>query len=443
MAPLHILAYTLSISLNLVAFATAHTSQAKLFASNAIANLARITPAPTIPPLKRRQNNEAVAICSSYRTFLTCEGEFSTIYPLCACYTSNTFAGPYIDGLAQTCSSYLSSVSGSSVAAPFASFTSFCASAGDVAASLSSTIISCQSVNSRDRDCATQSSNLELYGTLSARAACACYTGTTFSGSKNDAWASTCYQKASIASNPFASTIREFTAICSSLGDVRASARDLSANYGQFETVFSSCSSDTAGFGSLPASEQASCLCYSGSNWIAAEADNAVGTCLRYASSNFQHRVSLYSPYEGLCSSAGDVRAEARTTRGSDSPTTGPSPSPTAPSDGPTSTGPSTSDSNTPQENNSSSGLSGGALAGAIVGAIGGTALIAGVGFFLFFRGRRPWNKPVPPPAGYGGMDGDGAVGGIEQEIGGIADKNEYQSAPIPPPPMAWGQPMR
>lgn len=55
-----------------------------------------------------------------------------------------------------------------------------------------------------------------------------------------------------------------------------------------------------------------------------AEADNAVGTCLQYASRNFQHRVSLYSPYEGLCSSAGDVRAEAQATGGSDRTTTRP-----------------------------------------------------------------------------------------------------------------------
>ncbi|KAF3217907.1 hypothetical protein TWF191_008323 [Orbilia oligospora] len=347
------------------------------------------------------------------------------------------------NGLARTCSQYLFSISGPDIAAPFASFTSFCASAGDVAALLTSTIRSCESINSRDRACASESSNLALYGTLSARAACACYSGDVFSSSTNDRRASICYEKASIAGNSFANVIREYTSLCTSLGDVRASAEDLMVNCGNFETVFSSCSSNTAGFGDLPASEQASCLCYSGTDWIAAEADNAVGTCLRYASSNFQHRVSLYSPYRGLCSSAGDVRAEAQTTGGSDRPTTRPSPAPTGSSGGPTSTGagPSESNSDNPQENNSgSSGLSGGALAGAIVGAIGGTALLAALGFFIFWRNRRSGGKPVPPPAGYGGMDGDGAIGGIEQEVGGIADKNEYQSVPIPPPPMAWTQ---
>ncbi|KAF3273033.1 hypothetical protein TWF970_009425 [Orbilia oligospora] len=422
------------LSLHLVAFATAHTAQAKLSAANAVANLlapnsATITPAPKIPtPLQRRQNSEAISICNRYRTFLNCEGEFDTVYPLCACYTSGTFAGSYVDGLARTCSQYLFSNSGSDVAAPFASFTSFCASAGDVAALLTSTIRSCESINSRDRACASESSNLALYGTLSARAACACYSGDVFSSSTNDRRASICYEKASIAGNSFANVIREYTSLCTSLGDVRASAEDLTVNCGNFETVFSSCSSNTAGFGDLPASEQASCLCYSGTDWIAAEADNAVGTCLH---------------------SAGDVRAEAQTTGGSDRPTTRPSPAPTGSSGGPTSTGagPLESNSDNPQKNNSgSSGLSGGALAGAIVGAIGGTALLAALGFFIFWRSRRSGGKPVPPPAGYGGMDGDGAIGGIEQEVGGIADKNEYQSVPIPPPPMAWtqqAQPMR
>ncbi|RVD85771.1 uncharacterized protein DFL_004078 [Arthrobotrys flagrans] len=459
MVPLHILACILS--LHLVAFTAAHSAQAKLSAANAVANLpapniATITPAPKIPPtstpLQRRQNSESIAICSSYRTFLNCEGEFDTVYPLCACYTSGTFAGSYVDGLARTCSQYLSSVSGSAVAAPFASFTSFCASAGDIAALLTSTIRACESINSRDRACATEPSNLELYGTLSARAACACYSGTVFSGSRNDGWASTCYEKASIAGDSFASTIREFTALCTRLGDVRASAEDLAANCGKFETVFSSCLSDTVGFEGLPASEQASCLCYSGADWVVAEADNAVGTCLQYASRNFQHRVSLYSPYEGLCSSAGDVRAEAQATGGSDRTTTRPSPAPTGPSGSQTYTGASTStsDSNNPQppqENNGgSSGLSGGALAGVIAGAVVGTALLAALGFFTFWRSRRSGAKPVPPPAGYGGMDGDGALGGIEQEVGGISDKNEYQSVPIPPPPMArnqQSQPMR
>ncbi|KAK6348376.1 hypothetical protein TWF718_006172 [Orbilia javanica] len=449
MARLHILACI--ISLSLVASATARSAQAKLHAANAVANLlapnsATITPAPTAVPLQRRQNSEAIAICNRYRTFLNCEGEFDTVYPLCACYTSGTFAGSYVDGLARTCSQYLFSVSGSAVAAPFASFTSFCASAGDVAASLTSTIRSCESVNSRDRACAAEPSNLELYGTLSARAACACYSGTVFSSSRNDAWASTCYEKASIAGDSFANTIREFTALCSSLGDVRASAEDLNANCGSFETVFSSCSSDTAGFESLPASEKASCLCYSGADWIAAEADHAVGTCLNYASSNFQHRVSLYSPYEGLCVSAGDVRAEAQTTDGGDGTTARPSPIPTGSTSGPAPTGPSSSESdpqnsqNPQQSNGGGGGLSGGALAGAIVGAVGGTALLAALGFFIFWRSRRSGNKPVPPapPAGYGGMDGDDAVGGIEQEIGGIADKNEYPSVSVPP--MAWSQ---
>ncbi|KAF3166013.1 protein kinase rio1, partial [Orbilia oligospora] len=318
------------LSLHLVAFATAHSAQAKLSAANAVANLlapnsATITPAPKIPtPLQRRQNSEAISICNRYRTFLNCEGEFGTVYPLCACYTSGTFAGSYVDGLARTCSQYLFSISGPDIAAPFASFTSFCASAGDVAALLTSTIRSCESINSRDRACASESSNLALYGTLSARAACACYSGNVFSSSTNDRRASICYEKASIAGNSFANVIREYTSLCTSLGDVRASAEDLMVNCGNFETVFSSCSSNTAGFGDLPASEQASCLCYSGTDWIAAEADNAVGTCLRYASSNFQHRVSLYSPYRGLCSSAGDVRAEAQTTGGSDRPTTRP-----------------------------------------------------------------------------------------------------------------------
>ncbi|KAK6519617.1 hypothetical protein TWF281_003440 [Arthrobotrys megalospora] len=451
MAPLHILACILS--LHLVAFTAADSAQAKLSAADAVANLlapnsaVTLTPAPQItkPPtaLQRRQNSVGIAVCSSYRTFLNCEGEFETVYPLCACYTSGTFAGDYIDGLARTCSQYIYSFVDTASAAPFASFTSFCASAGDVAALLTSTIRSCESVNSINRACASESSNVELYGTFSARAACACYSGSIFSGSSNDRRASTCYEKASIAGNAFANTIREYTALCTSLGDVRASAEDLKANCGRFETVFSGCSSDTAGFEGLPASEQASCLCYSGADWIAAEADNAVRTCLGYASSNFQHRVSLYSPYEGLCSSAGDVRAEAQTTGGSDRTTTRPSPAPTGSSGGPTSTG-----SQQPQETNSSSnsGLSGGALAGAIVGAIGGTALIAAVGFFIFWRRRRVGSKPLPPPAGYGGMDGDGAIGGIEQEVGGIADKPEYQTVPIPPPPMAWspqGPPMR
>ncbi|KAK6517857.1 hypothetical protein TWF506_005034 [Arthrobotrys conoides] len=453
MALLRILACILS--LHLVAFTTAHSAQARLSAANAVANLlapnsATITLAPKPPtPLQRRQNSEAISICNRYRTFLNCEGEFETVYPLCACYTSGTFAGSYVDGLARTCSQHLFSVSGSDAAAPFASFTSFCASAGDVAAFLTSTIRSCESINSRDRACATEASNLALYGTLSARAACACYSGNIFSGSSNDRRASTCYEKASIAGDSFANTIREYTSLCTSLGDVRASAEDLTANCGKFETVFSSCSSDTVGFEALPASEQASCLCYSGEDWIAAEADNAVGTCLQYASRNFQHRVSLYSPYKGLCSLAGDVRAEAQTTGGSDRTTTRPSPAPTGSSSGPKSTGadPSEGDSKTPQESGSgSSGLSGGALAGAIVGAIGGTALLAALGFFFFWRSRRTGGKPVPPPAGYGGMDGDGAIGGIEQEVGGISDKNEYQSVPIPPPPVAWtqqGQPMR
>ncbi|KAK6358445.1 hypothetical protein TWF730_007777 [Orbilia blumenaviensis] len=431
------------LSLHLVALTAADSAQAKLSAANAVNNFlspdrATITPSPRKPPtlLQRRQNSEAIAICNSYRSFLNCEGEFETVYPLCACYTSGTFAGSHIDGLARTCSQYLFSVSGSAVAAPFASFTSFCASAGDVASLLSSTVLSCESVNSGDRACATRASNLEFYGTLSARAACACYSGDLFDS--NDSWASTCYEKASIAGDPFTNTIREYTALCSSLGDVRASANDFQSICRKFRTVFSSCTSGTAGFLDLSASEQASCLCYSGMDWIAAEADNALGSCLQYASSNFQHFVSSYSPYEGLCSLAGDVRAEAQTTGGSDRTNTRPSPAPTGSSSGPTSTG---SGAQQPEENDrGSSGLSGGALAGAIVGAIGGTALLTGLGFFIFWRTRRSGGKPVPSPAGYGGMDGDGAVGGIEQEVGGISDKHEYQSVPIPPPPMAWSQ---
>ncbi|EPS40293.1 hypothetical protein H072_5893 [Dactylellina haptotyla CBS 200.50] len=412
----------------------------------------RQTPGPESFESQRGDNNNPTAFSSTipsptaerwYRglhkfpKFLRCDAPFVTPYALCGCYTSGTYAAAYIDGLAQTCSSYLQSVSGSSVASPFASFVNFCSSAGDAASRISSTVRSCESENSQDRACATDPATLNLYGSLSARAACACYAGTAFSGSQNDARALTCYNQASLISTSFADVIREYTSLCTSLGNVRASAQDLTANYGQFDTVFSSCSSATSGFSSLPASEQASRLCYSSSNWIAAEADNAVGTCLQYVSSNFQHRVSLYSPYEGLCSSAGDVRAAAQTT-GSGQLSSGPQPSQTSSVSGPTATGGS-NPTDQPQESGGGNGgggggLSGGALAGAIVGAIGGTALLVGVGVFLFFKSKGSGNKPLSPPAGYGGLDAP--VGGIEPDIGGIADKDETrQHMPIPPPP--------
>ncbi|KAF3906326.1 hypothetical protein ABW20_dc0103605 [Dactylellina cionopaga] len=427
----------------------------KLLAPNSASPAAdaTITAPPSFVPryLHRRQNN-GLAACTDFQTYLRCDGEFTTPYALCACYTAGTYAPAYIDGLAVSCSNHLQSVSGSSAASPFASFATFCSSVGDVASSLSSTVRSCESSHSGNLACATDPATLELYGTLSAKAACACYSGNLFSGSRNDKWASTCYSKASLAGTSFTAEIREYTALCTSLGDVRASAQDLSANCGQLETVLSSCSSETARFGSLPSTEQASCLCYSGSDWIVAEADNAAATCLQYASANFQHRVSLYSPYEGLCSAAGDVRPAVETTQSGQS-TTSPEPSSRSSVGGPTSTGSGNSDptnnpsgGSEPQQTDGSgngSGLSGGALAGVIVGAIAGTALLIGAGVLLFLRSRKAGSSPLPPPAGYGGMDDP--VGGIEPDIGGIAEKNEpQQNMPIPPPPwMAQSRMMR
>ncbi|KAF3938333.1 hypothetical protein ABW19_dt0210064 [Dactylella cylindrospora] len=437
---------------------------------------ATITAPPRFHPRFLNRRQAGLQSCATYSSVIEgCieSGSEETQFALCACYTSGTYAASYVDGVAFECYEYAVSALGSSDAEPIRSFTDFCKSVGDVSytlSSLTSVVSSCSSVHSKDRTCAEDPDFISYYGTISAMAACACYAGSSFAGSNNDAWAYTCWSRASLISSTLTSEIQPYTAICASLGDVSASGLALQATCSDFVSLYSSCEDGTTGFFNLPFSRQASCLCYSRGDWIPTVFDDAVGSCVNYASSEFPHRVSSYSPYEELCAEAGDVVADSRptttprttsvpprTTTSSTRTSTRPEPGSTTsfsdPTDtidinrspssstsdtqsSPTSDTPASSTSDTGSEQTSGNGngsgsgsgsegggggLSGGAIAGVAVGSVAGIGLIA-AGAFLLGTRRRMQSPLPPPPTGYGGMGGP--------EIGGIAEK------PPPPPPF-------
>ncbi|RYP37188.1 hypothetical protein DL767_003007 [Monosporascus sp. MG133] len=91
---------------------------------------------------------------------------------------------------------------------------------------------------------------------------------------------------------------------------------DLLASIGNY------CALETRGFGRLPLSSQAECLCYmtdrSTTTWVPDVFDGAFGSCSDHVSTAWTHfRPSTLSAYEDLCSSVGDflvASADATTT---------------------------------------------------------------------------------------------------------------------------------
>jgi len=68
-----------------------------------------------------------------------------------------------------------------------------------------------------------------------------------------------------------------------------------------------SCNGQTSHFTNLPISQQASCLCYSGSTWIPDVFDGLYDHCFSYFKTEDPSEYSTITGNGGLCSSAGNV----------------------------------------------------------------------------------------------------------------------------------------
>lgn len=104
--------------------------------------------------------------------------------------------------------------------------------------------------------------------------------------------------------------------------------------------AISYCNSVSPGFTTYDPTSQAPCLCYSSTAWAPNSFDGPVLTCANYVSTAAPQSLSIITPFEGFCSSVGNVLggAAATTTAGGRSKTgvTVATPTPTIVSEAPT-----------------------------------------------------------------------------------------------------------
>jgi ribosomal protein S18 len=75
------------------------------------------------------------------------------------------------------------------------------------------------------------------------------------------------------------------------------------------DAAISSCEAATAGWIDLSGSQQASCICYSGTSWAPGNFDGAVLTCANYISTAVPTNYADISSLQNFCTKKGNVRA--------------------------------------------------------------------------------------------------------------------------------------
>lgn len=78
---------------------------------------------------------------------------------------------------------------------------------------------------------------------------------------------------------------------------------------GAAAAAITSCENATASWDNLPASKQASCICYDGTSWSPDRFDGPVLTCANYAKTADPTDYSSIAALESFCAKEGDVRS--------------------------------------------------------------------------------------------------------------------------------------
>jgi hypothetical protein len=154
------------------------------------------------------------------------------------------------------------------------------------------------------------------------QAHCLCYSSTSWMPNIFDSAVKTCADYASTAVPGAFPPLSNLEGFCQGIGDVETSppspattttisqsipstSFSISAFSGQqcnsANEILNSCSSQTPGFSSLQSTEQAKCLCYVSTSWCPTAFDNAVATCVVYASTAASSAYAAITPLTWFC----------------------------------------------------------------------------------------------------------------------------------------------
>ncbi|KAK6499157.1 hypothetical protein TWF481_011728 [Arthrobotrys musiformis] len=231
----------------------------------------------------------------------------------CACYYNKSYVPHVFDGLATSCYDYIRSVSPDATAA-VAQYLNVCYLAGDISKSASIGSLACNTLASVLNSCGnrTPRSSDYVFSGSSSLADCACYSRTKYAPEGFDHLASSCYTYAQNLAGQGGqiSTLLNF---CDTVGDVRLSASQALSQCKLFEDQYGACelAYSRGNFGTLPASLQASCLCYGArATWVPGIIDGAAKTCVGYLSTADPARAKSLSAYaDDFCEGFGNVRS--------------------------------------------------------------------------------------------------------------------------------------